>query len=91
MAGLLALAASAHPDGLEFVAGALGFESAGRDSATAGSPLADYGFAGLGVWGTSLAGVIGVAVTLAVAWLVLAARRRAADAAASEREPSRVG
>lgn len=91
VAGLLALAASAHPDGLEFVAGALGFESAGRDSATAGSPLADYGFAGLGVWGTSLAGVIGVAVTLAVAWLVLAARRRAADAAASEREPSRVG
>lgn len=91
VAGLLALAASAHPDGLEFVAGALGFEAAARDSVTAGSPLADYGVAGLGAWGTSLAGVVGVTVTLAVAWLLLAARRRAAGASAPERQRTRVG
>lgn len=91
VAGLLALAASAHPDGLEFVAGALGFEAAARDSVTAGSPLADYGVAGLGAWGTSLAGVVGVTVTLAVARLLLAARRRAAGASAPERQRTRVG
>lgn len=76
--GVVSLAASAHPDGLEFVAGTLGFIDAAQDSAAATSPLADYGVAGLdGALSAGLAGVIGVLVTVAagvgLAWL---ARRR---------------
>ena len=41
VAGGLSLFASAHPDGLEFVGAKLGFDSAAKDSAVAGSPLAD--------------------------------------------------
>lgn len=76
--GVVSLAASAHPDGLEFVAETLGFIDAAQDSAAATSPLADYGVAGLdGALSAGLAGVIGVLVTVAagvgLAWL---ARRR---------------
>lgn len=85
IAGVLSYYASAHPDGLEYVAGETGFLSSGADSATADGPLADYGVRGVADPRLSggLAGVIGVLVTLALAggltWLV---RRRTPPAAA---------
>ncbi len=70
VAGGISLLASSSPDGLERVAGALGFESAAADSPMAGSPLADYGIAGLGALGTTIAGLVGAAITLGVGLLV---------------------
>ena len=72
IAGGLSLFASANPDGLEFVGGKLGFDSAAKDSATSGSPLADYGVSGIGNTHVSgaLAGIIGVLVTVAVGLLI---------------------
>ena len=68
VAGGLSLFASAHPDGLEFVGAKLGFDSAAKNSAAAGSPLADYGVHGIGNAEVSgaLAGIIGVLVTIVV-------------------------
>ncbi len=68
MAGGVSLFASAQPDGLEFVGAKLGFESAAKYSAVAGSPLADYGVSGIGNAQVSgaLAGIIGVLVTIVV-------------------------
>ncbi|HEU4948778.1 MAG TPA: energy-coupling factor ABC transporter permease [Kribbella sp.] len=70
--GVISLFASANPDGLQFVGAKLGFESAARTSATAGSPLADYGVSGIGNTHVSsaLAGIIGVLVTIGVGLLV---------------------
>lgn len=78
--GAVSLAASAHPDGLEFVAASLGFDGAAQDSAVEGSPLADYGVAGLdGALSAGASGVIGVLLTVAVgAALAWIARRRRA-------------
>ena len=45
VAGILSSCASASPDGLEWAAGESGFADTARDSAVAGSPLADYGVA----------------------------------------------
>jgi cobalt/nickel transport system permease protein len=84
IAGIVSLFASAHPDGLEYVGESLGFGGAAEDSATAGSPLADYGFSGIGneKVATALAGIIGVLVTIAVGLLVakLSARRGRSEA-----------
>ncbi|MDO5739694.1 MAG: PDGLE domain-containing protein [Ornithinimicrobium sp.] len=67
----LSIFASSHPDGLEHVAGSLGFIDAARDSATADSPLADYNVRGVdGPLSGSLAGAIGVLVTGAIAYLL---------------------
>lgn len=78
--GVVSLAASAHPDGLEFVAGRLGFDAAARDSAAAGSPLADYAVAGVdGALAGSLAGVLGVLLAVLVGLGVAALARRRAD------------
>lgn len=79
VAGVASYYASAHPDGLEYVAGETGFLDTAEDSATAESPMADYRTEGVGNSRLSggLAGVTGVAVVLllagGVAWLV---RRR---------------
>jgi cobalt/nickel transport system permease protein len=72
VAGVISLFASAHPDGLEFVAESLGFGDAAEGSATAGTPLADYGVNGVGNEKVSgaLAGIIGVLVTIAAGLLV---------------------
>lgn len=76
VAGGLSLLASSSPDGLEWVAERLGFEHAAQDSAASVSVLADYGLAGMGPWGTGVAGLIGTAATLALAFaLVWVARR----------------
>lgn len=69
LAGVVSFYASSHPDGLEKVAGDVGFIETAKDPATAGSALADYGVEGLENERTSVgvAGVIGVAATGAVA------------------------
>lgn len=80
LAGVASYYASSAPDGLERVATDLGFASDAGDSAVAGSPLADYGVAGLADprLSVGLSGVVGVALTAAVAfglfWLL--GRRR---------------
>ena len=78
LAGGLSLLASAWPDGLESVATTLGFVTTATDSAAAGSPLADYALPGAGPFGTSLAGLAGVALTLGLTLVVagLAAQAR---------------
>jgi cobalt/nickel transport system permease protein len=90
IAGVVSLFASAHPDGLEFVGEKLGFGEAAKDSAVAGSPLADYGVSGIGNGQVSgaLAGIIGVLVTIAVGLLVakIAGRLRGSSESASEPE-----
>jgi hypothetical protein len=64
--------ASSSPDGLESVAAGQGFSGSAQDSALAGSPFADYGVSGVDQqrWSVALAGLIGVAVTTAVAFLL---------------------
>ncbi len=84
VAGVGSYYASSSPDGLEYSAEETGFAHTARDSATADSPLADYAVSGVedGRLSGGLAGVAGVAVTLAVAGglTLLLRRRRAADA-----------
>ena len=91
VAGGLSLIASSSPDGLESVAASLGFEEAAADSAVAAWPLADYGVAGVeGLWATSIAGFIGVAIVAALAYLALVplARRRAASDTEAPLQPA---
>ena len=79
LAGLASFYASGRPDGLEHVAATLGFGSTARDSAAAGSPLADYAVAEVSDPRLSggLAGIAGVVVVgLVMAALVLLLRRR---------------
>lgn len=68
VAGVLSGFASGSPDGLERVSIDEGFDEAAQDHALADSPLADYAVEGVenGRLSTGLAGVIGVAITLAV-------------------------
>mgnify|MGYP003600320784 FL=1 len=102
IAGVVSLLASSQPDGLERVAEDTGFASSAQDSATSGSPLADYriatGDADGSPLGTAAAGIVGVAITGAVAFGVFAlvARRTPtadasplpADASTSPASPS---
>jgi cobalt/nickel transport protein len=79
IACVVSVIASSSPDGLEFVAGAAGFLDTATDSATAGSPLADYATQGVShTWlSTAIAGGVGCLVTFGLAAIVgLVARRR---------------
>lgn len=79
LAGVLSFYASGHPDGLEHVAGALGFDTTARDSPTAGSPLADYAVAEVDdpMLSGGLAGLVGaVVVGLVMAGVLAVLRRR---------------
>ena len=69
LAGVVSFYASSHPDGLEKVAGDIGFIETAKDPATAGSALADYGVEGIDNERASVgvAGVIGVVATGVVA------------------------
>lgn len=69
VAGVASYYASAHPDGLEYVAERTGFLEAAEDSPVAGSPLADYQTEGVDNERLSvgLSGVIGVVVVLLLA------------------------
>ncbi len=65
LAGVVSFYASSSPDGLEKVAEDVGFLEAAEDSAVAGSPLSDYGVAGVSDERLSvgLAGVAGLIAT----------------------------
>ena len=78
VAGVLSYYASSHPDGLEKVAEDKGFLDTAKDSAVSGSPLADYGVAGLDNERLSVgvSGVIGILVTAAVAFAVFAIAKK---------------
>jgi len=83
VAGVASYYASAHPDGLEYVAERTGFLDSAEDSPTSDSPLADYQTRGVGDERASVAvaGVVGVGVMALVStglfWLI---RRRGPNA-----------
>ena len=82
LAGVVSYYASAHPDGLEYVAGKTGFLDSASDHGAADGPLADYGTKGVDNERLSggLAGVIGTVVVLVLAGgLALVVRRRSAE------------
>ncbi len=70
LAGVVSSYASSSPDGLEKVAGDIGFMDSAQDSAVAGSPLSDYAVAGVddARLSVGLAGVVGVLVTAVLAF-----------------------
>ena len=78
LAGGVSYYASSHPDGLEKVAGDIGFLDSAKESAVEEGPLAGYGVAGVENERISggLAGVIGVASTAAVSFGLFYALRR---------------
>lgn len=82
VAGVVSFYASSSPDGLEYTAEQQGFLDSAQDSATGGSPLADYGVSGVADERLSvgLAGIIGVVVVLALtSLLVVVVKRRGAS------------
>jgi cobalt/nickel transport protein len=79
VAGVGSYYASAHPDGLEYVAGRTGFADTADDPKTGDSPFADYQTAGVDDERLSggLAGVAGVVLVLVLTGgLAYAVRRR---------------
>jgi cobalt/nickel transport protein len=78
LAGGVSYYASSQPDGLEKVAGDVGFLDSAKESAVKDSPLAEYGIAGVENERISggLAGVIGVASTAAVSFAIFYGMRR---------------
>jgi cobalt/nickel transport protein len=78
LAGGVSYYASSHPDGLEKVAGDVGFLDSAKESAVEDSPLAGYGVAGVENERISggLAGVIGVASTAAISFGLFYGLRR---------------
>jgi len=90
LAGVASFYASGSPDGLEHVAEEQGFLDTARDHAFGDLPLADYGDVG-GI-PVGLAGLLGVAATVLVGWLVfrLVASRRPDRPAATSDDRERV-
>jgi len=89
VAGLLSFFASSNPDGLEYVAGDQGFLASAKDSAVGEFLLADYGEVG-GI-PVGIAGLIGVAVTVALGWLLFRwLGRRSSQPPAEPRSEARV-
>jgi cobalt/nickel transport protein len=92
LAGVGSWYASSHPDGLEWSADRAGFGDTAEDSATADSPLADYTVHGAdGRLPGSVAGLVGVAVTLGLAGgltLVLRRRSTAVEDTAAQDSPT---
>lgn len=78
LAGGVSYYASSQPDGLEKVAGDVGFLDSAEESAVADSPLAGYGVAGVENERISggLAGIIGVASTAAISFGLFYGLRR---------------
>lgn len=69
IAGVLSLLASAWPDGLEKVAEDLGFVQLAENARlTVPTPFADYEIQGWGQIGTSIAGIVGSAISFATAF-----------------------
>jgi len=79
LAGGASFYASSHPDGLEKVAGDIGFLKTAKDHTNSGSALADYGVKGIENERLSVgvAGLIGVVATGAISGgLFLLLRRK---------------
>ncbi len=78
LAGIMSYYASASPDGLEKVAADQGMDAAAIDSATAGSPFAEYSVTAIDDQRLSggVAGIVGVGLTFAVAGGVVLMMRR---------------
>lgn len=75
----LSLAASSQPDGLERVAGDLGFAVTGPGSLLHSSPFADYSVGGLDGWmSPAAAGLVGLMMTCAVCAVMVGVTRRSA-------------
>ena len=88
LAGVISFYASGSPDGLNRVAGDLGFSGAEQASGTSGGPLAGYETAGVdhARWSGGLAGVLGCLVVLGCSSLLFLARRRTPDPARTNGE-----
>ena len=81
LAGVVSNYASSHPDGLEKVAGDIGFLDSAKEHTNADGLLADYGVKGIENerLSTGTAGVIGVLATAGVSTgLFLVLRRKSA-------------
>jgi cobalt/nickel transport protein len=78
LAGVVSFYASSSPDGLEKVAGEIGFLDTAKDHANSDFALADYGVAGVDNerFSVGLAGTIGVVATGAVAVVLFVALGR---------------
>lgn len=87
LAGVASYYASAHPDGLEYVAEQTGFIDSAEDSETAESPLADYQTTGIDDARVSggVAGVVGVLVMLVLSTGLFWGLRRRRDETADSR------
>jgi hypothetical protein len=78
LAGVVSYYASSSPDGLEKVAGDIGFIDSAQDSAVANSPLSGHAVSGVDD-GRLSGGIVGVALVAAIAFGLftwLARRRR---------------
>ena len=77
LAGVVSYYASASPDGLNRVAGDLGFSGTERTTGLHDGPLAGYDVGGRGTrWSGGLAGVVGCVVVLACTSALVLLRRR---------------
>ena len=78
LAAVFSFYASSSPDGLEKVAGEIGFLDSAKDHANSDSALADYGVAGVENerFSVGLAGTIGVVTTGVVAVVLFMALGR---------------
>jgi len=70
VAAVVSFYASSNPDGLEFVAEQVGFLNTAKDSAVAGSPVANYSFAGIENERVSvaIAGILGIGLTALISF-----------------------
>jgi cobalt/nickel transport protein len=73
LAGIASYYASSAPDGLEKVAGDIGFSESAKDHQLDNSALADYGVAGIGNERLSvgIAGIVGVIATGVLMYLIV--------------------
>jgi len=73
LAGIVSYYASSSPDGLEKVAGEIGFIETAKDHTLDNSALADYGVAGIENERLSvgIAGIVGVIATGALMYLIV--------------------
>ena len=78
LAGIVSFYASSHPDGLEKVAGDIGFSETAKENTNSDGILADYGVKGIDNprLSTGAAGVVGVVATAAISTGLFALIRR---------------
>ena len=78
LAGVVSFYASSNPDGLEKVAGDIGFSETAKENTNSDGILADYGVKGIDNprLSTGAAGVVGVVATAAISTGIFALIRR---------------